>query len=354
VKKIFTKIKKFSLRHRWSLALIALSLIVSGYVIWDNYSFQITESLPEINVSKKKEEEKVRAPFSGLKITKEAAETTPIAVIVENHPDARPQSGLNSADIVFETFAEGGITRFLAVYHSQTPPKEIGPIRSARPYFVEWAKSMEAYFAHVGGSIDALDLISKLRVYDINQFNFGAYFWRDRTRYAPHNVYSTLEKIKTAAATKKYPEQNSSLSGYKFTDDPGVEARPAAFSFRVLFNSSYGVTYSYSPEDNYFYRSVAGRKHTDRSTGEQLKAKNVLIGFSEFTYGRTRYNEQKVDIRTTGSGKAVAYINGQRNEGSWKRASGDIVRFYNASGEEFVLSPGTTWIDFVPTGTSVN
>jgi hypothetical protein len=112
---------------------------------------------------KPKKIELYRAPLSGRMVEKEKTTRKPIAVVVENHPDARPQSGLNDAALVFETFAEGGITRFLAVFQ-ENDVANIGPVRSARPYFVEWATSLKALFAHVGGNIDALDLISSKKV----------------------------------------------------------------------------------------------------------------------------------------------------------------------------------------------
>jgi hypothetical protein len=354
MKKQFRGILRLIKRHRGATALIFLALLVASAVLWDSFSAQLSDGLPELTIKKKPVEKMSVAPLSGLRVKEDVAKKTPIAIVVENHPESRPQSGLNKADIVYETFAEGGITRFLAIYQSQEPPAQIGPVRSARPYFVEWAKSYEALFAHVGGSIDALDLIKARGIYDINQFNFPSTFWRDRTRRAPHNVYTTLARIEEAAQTKNYPSQNQSVPSYLFKPEPKKEERPESFSFRVQYNNAFGVTYTYLPEENTFKRAIAGYKHMDKETGEQLAAKNVLIGFSNFSYGRTRYNEQKVDIVNTGSGSAIAYVNGKRQQATWKRLPGGPLKFYSQEGSEIALSPGTTWISFVPTGTPVN
>lgn len=295
----------------------------------------------------------MQAPLSGLLVEPSVATQTPIAIVVENHPDARPQSGLNNADLVFETFAEGGITRFLAIYQSQADPQEIGPVRSARPYFVEWAQSYNAFFAHVGGSSDGLALIKKLNVFDINQFGFAGSFWRDSKRYAPHNVYTTLAKLRQAAASRKYQAQNTSLTAFTFKTEPKLEARPQANSFRVIFNNLFAVTYSYAPQDNYYYRAIAGTSQKDRPTGAQVRAKNVVVCYSDFSNGFSSTGEKKVNIRTTGTGKASFFVDGVRTEGSWTRGSGSAIKFLNADGSELKLNPGTTWVDFVPQATVV-
>lgn len=338
--------------HKWSSLLVVVGFLVGGYILWDSFSAGVS-NLPDIKIVKKPKIEKVRAPLSGILVEPEIAKKTPVAIVVENHPDARPQSGLNKADMVFETFAEGGITRFLAIYQTDESAREIGPVRSARPYFVEWAKSYAALFAHVGGSIDALDLIKNLNVYDLNQFNFGKYFWRDQKRFAPHNVYTTIANLRSAARTKNYPAENTKLASYNFKEDTPQEGRGPAAAFKVNFNGSFYVTYAYVPADNYYYRSVRGVKQTDRPTGEQIRAKNVVVCFSDFSYGKTRYNEQKVNIRTTGSGKAIIYRDGTVISGTWKRSAGNIVRFYDQEGKEAALNAGTTWVDFVPNGTAV-
>lgn len=353
VAKIWGSVRLFVAKHKWSISLIAVAILVIGFFAWDSYTGG-TFTPAETPLKKKPVETRVQAPISGRLTDPDRAKRTPIAVVIENHPDARPQSGLNKASLVYETFAEGGITRFLVVFQEEDVA-ELGPVRSARVYFVEWANSYKAFFAHVGGNADALDLIQKLKVYDINQFAFGNYFWRDTKRYAPHNVYSSTDKLRSAGESKGYPVTNEKVSGFIFKKDAEAAARPVDYSFKINFNASYGVTYSYSQKDNDFKRSILGVKQLDKTTGEQIVAKNVLIGFSEFSNGTSRTGEQKVNIRTTGSGSAIMYIDGAKVSGTWKRPSQDsIVRFYDASGAEVKLNPGTTWVEFAPVGTVVN
>lgn len=349
----FKKIGNFIIKHKWSALLIALTLIVAGFIAWDNLTFQGSTDLGEIKIKKKPKVETIRAPLSGKMVASEVAKKTPIAVVVENHPDARPQSGLNKAAIVFETLAEGGITRFLAIYQDEDAA-EIGPVRSARPYFVDWAHSLKAYFAHVGGNSNALAMIPKLGVYDLNQFSLSSYFWRDNKRFAPHNVYTTTEKLREAAKAKKYPQTNENIASYSFKNDEKPELRGENSSFVIGLNYGFAVTYNYQKSDNFYYRFMNGAKQTDRPTGEQIRAKNVIVCFSDITPGKSTAGEQMMNIRTTGTGTASIYLDGKVTPGTWKRSDGGIIRFYKSDGSEVKLNAGTTWVEFIPIGTPLS
>jgi hypothetical protein len=343
---------QFLKKHRWSVLLVTLSIIVAAFFIWDSFSAN-SGSDPIMGKLRPKPIKTVAAPLSGLQVLPDVTQKRVTAVVVENHPDARPQSGLNQADVVYETFAEGGITRFLALYQSQEP-KEIGPVRSARVYFVEWASSYRALFAHVGGNVDAIGMIPSSSLYDINQFYNGQYFWRDNARYAPHNVYTTLPKLFQAATARKYPLTDTAVPKFSFKKDLEEAKRPATSKFTVNFNYSFAVTWTYITKDNAYLRSMSGVAQKDRNTLEQLKAKNIMVAFSEFSYGTTKAGEQVVRIRTTGSGTAVYFQDGQRYSGTWKRPTkSDVTRFYDSTGSEVKLNPGTTWIEFAPVGTEV-
>lgn len=345
------KVLRFLKRHWLAEVLILVGLLVAGFVLWDNFSASTTN--PMMGKLKPKKVTTMADPISGVQESGDVFGHRVAAIVIENSTDARPQSGLNKADLVYETFAEGGITRFLTLWHSQDY-KEIGPVRSARPYFVDWAASYRALFVHVGGSLDGLARISSSTVYDLNQFYNGSYFWRDNARYAPHNVYTTLAKVFEAAKSHNYPTTQTDIQAYKFKKDAESKARPVAFSFTVRFNATYPATWTYSPTDNYFYRSSLSVPLKDRVSGEQIKAKNILIGFSDFAYGLNADGIQKVDIRTTGSGAAIIYIDGVKTAGTWERSGNNIIRFYDTAGKEVKLNPGTSWVEFAPSGTLVN
>jgi hypothetical protein len=350
VKLFFVRIGHFTKKHIWSIMLILMTILVGGFFVWDSYTATIDFN-PDFMMPKKKEPELFAAPFSGLMVTEEIIKQRPIAVMIENHSDSRPQSGLNEADIIYETIAEGGITRFLAIYQSKESAL-LGPVRSARPYYVEWADSYDALYAHVGGSQEAITLINKLDVADLNQFYLGKYFWRDNTRWAPHNVYTTTEKLRQAAKAKKYSISSENIKGYTFKKEVEETLRPKSAKFTVNFNANYSPTYTYSPDCNCFARSIKGVVQTDKTTKKKIVAKNVIVVFSVFGSSYVR-GTTYTTINTTGSGTAYLYQDGIKKVGVWKRVPGKILSFYDSSGKEFELNPGTTWIDVAPKGTVV-
>jgi hypothetical protein len=350
IKTFFYRIWGFIKKHKWSVLLVLLSLLVGGFFIWDSF----TASTPIVDMSiiiPEKKPVTVSAPLSGRQISEEESQKRPIAIVVENHPDARPQAGLNDADIVFETIAEGGITRFLAIFHSQEPQK-VGPVRSARSYFVEWARGFDALFAHVGGSAEAIELINRIDIDDLNQYYFGRYYWRDTARYAPHNVYTTLDKLRDAAKTKKFSLTANSIEPYTFKDDVPTEKRPVASKFTVNFNASYAPTYTYDPITNSYKRSILGIKQLDANTKKQVEAKNVVVAFSNLYLQKIRTATYTM-IDTTDSGTAYIYQDGVKIVGKWSRSANNQIKFYGVDGKPVVLNVGTTWVDFVAKGTQV-
>ena len=354
VSDFFKRVGKFLWKHKWSALLIILALGVAGFFLWDSFSASNNISFDPLNLKKPKPAPTtVRAPLSGRMVSEEQAKRKLVAVVIENSPEARPQSGLNDASLVFETFAEGGITRFL-VFFQENEPKEIGPVRSARAYFVKWATAYKALYAHVGGSSEAFDLIASLKTLDINQFYFGNYFWRDTKRLAPHNVYTTLKKLYDAAKSKGYPVTDDAIPAFQFKDDAAEADRSSDFSFTVWFNNSFATTYTYSQKDNAYYRSMSKVKQADKNTGAQVVAKNIIVAFTDFSYGTTRTGQQSTKIRVSGSGKITYFIDGMAKEGTWKAPNETTpMRFYDATGSELKLNAGTTWVEVVPTGTAV-
>ncbi len=296
---------------------------------------------------------RVPAPLTGLPVDHEKANRRALAVVIENHPDARPQSGFPSADIVYETLAEGGITRTLAIYSSQDC-NEIGPVRSARVYFIDWLKEWDGIFVHVGGNIDALDRIYSEKIADLNQFYWGNYFWRSTARYAPHNVYTTTEKL-YSAATKAGYSTTGITNGYKFKNDEAIANRPASQSVGINFSTSlFKVDYEYNQGENNYLRSVGGVKHLDSVTGRQLTAKNIVVMYQTVGYGVTRIGEQKVNIGTVGSGKAVVFLDGKAISATWSKASSLAdTRIIDSNGIEVVFNTGQTWFEVVPAGAVV-
>lgn len=265
----------------------------------------------------------------------------PRAVVVENHPDARPVSGLAKASVIIEAPVEGGITRFLALFDATTTLDEVGPVRSARPYFVDLANSWKASFFHVGGSLEALGLISSLNGFtDVNQFAYGNSFWRDQRRAAPHNVYTDFDRMNGVLEHKNVTGTHA-VEAWHFIDAASSTDRGNVAAISVPYGGSFNVSWSYDAERGVYVRSQAGRIQKDRD-GSTIEAENVIV---------IKTDEQVLDevgrlrIRTTGSGEAVAYRDGKKFILRWSRLPGGPMRFEESDGSEFLFTRGRTWIE---------
>jgi hypothetical protein len=294
---------------------------------------------------------KFYSPLTGAEVPDEAATKRQVtAIMIENSPDARPQSGLKDAGVVFEAIAEGGITRFIALYQ-EAQPGLIGPVRSVRPYYVEWASAFDAAVAHIGGSARALQMIRSGNYgVDLDQFfNAGAY-WRAADRYAPHNVYTNSERMNALTAAKSKTSSN-------FTFAPRVDEKKAETPTATAINmavstGSYMVDYTYDPASNSYIRKQGGTNHVDREGG-QIQPKVAIAMRVPMTLGfEDGYREQ---ITTTGTGQAYIFQNGTVTEATWTKPDAKSqLKFTDAAGKEVPLVRGQTWITAVPADRNIS
>lgn len=283
---------------------------------------------------------KYYSPLTGVEVPDEATTKHQVkAVIIENSPDARPQSGLKEAGVVYEAIAEGGITRLLCLYQ-EAGPGLIGPVRSLRPYYIDWLAPYDASVSHVGGSHNALQEIRNGQYKDIDQFFNGAYYWRATDRYAPHNVYTSSAKLNELNQKKGYT--SSTFIGMDRKDDTPL-ATPTASSISVPISSAlYNVNYTYDLATNSYVRLLGGKPHIDREVG-QIQPKTVVVMKVEMRLGfEDGYREQ---MATLGSGKAYIFQDGGVVEGTWhKPDKKSQVQFRDAAGAIVALNRGQTWI----------
>ena len=313
-------------------------------------------------------------PLNGALYTKVREEQwktrRPLAVTVENHVDARPAIGLSRADIIYEAVAEGGITRFLAIYLCQDAG-DIAPVRSARTYFLDWVSEYDAIYAHVGGAntpgpADALGQIRQYEIRDMDQFGLGfPTYWRGTDKLAPHNVHSTTKKLWEAAQERGFgPEDEKSVrwdknfSIWKFKDDVPPETRGDQKPIAVPFWSEapdYTVTWQYDKETN-LYRHLHGQTaQQDSLTDEQLSAKTVIIQFQTEKDANDGYPDGHLLYGTTGSGDALIFMDGQVQKGQWlKEKRTSRTKFLDAKGKEIELNRGQIWIQTIPVGNEVD
>jgi hypothetical protein len=285
------------------------------------------------------------SPLTGEKVPDLASTQQPVtAIMIENSPDARPQSGIKSAGVIFEAIAEGGITRFLALYQ-QAKPQLIGPVRSVRLYFVEWVAPFQASVAHIGGSKFALNEVRNGTYRDIDQFFNSGSYWRAKDRYAPHNVYTSFERLDALNAKKGYstsvftswPRQDAAAAKTVAVNDISVHISGAA----------YDSHYTYDAASNTYLRYLGGAVHKDREAGNITP--NVVIGM-DVTETRIFEDGYREQITTIGSGKAHIFQNGTELEATWtKKDKGSQLSFTDSTGKEIPLNRGQTWITAIPT-----
>jgi len=294
--------------------------------------------------------------LSGTIVDQSAAARHPLAITVENDPSARPQSGLDKADIVYETvYDPAETTRFLAIYSSKEASK-IGPIRSARTFFVDWAHGYNAYLGHWGGNIDALDKIKSEKILDLDEFAYSSAFWREPAAGVAleHTGYTSTEKLRAQAVKNSYPTDNT-FTVYKFKDDAELTTRPEAQKVTIDFSgANYKVVYTYDKATNLYKRSIAGKQHLDKITKDVISPKNLITMVVARKPVTTRINESGYSMTTVGSGVARFFIDGKETVGTWKKASvGEREIFYDAAGAEMIFDRGQSWISVVADGAKV-
>lgn len=295
--------------------------------------------------------------LTGVEVAdKETANRPATCIMIENSPDARPQSGLGDAGIVYEALAEGGITRFMAIFQ-EAQPQYIGPVRSVRMAYAELAKPYHCSIAHVGGSDNAVKLIRNNSAFrDIDQFFNGNYYWRESTRYAPHNVYTSFEKLDALNQNKGYT--SSEFSGFTRIkpDTQPEQTEKTAKSIKIAMSSDlFSPVYTYNEETQKYARAHAnGGAHYSVTRDGQLtqNAPDVVIAMKVNSYNRpgTPY----ADYTTTGSGEAYIFQAGGVIEGHWNRENADSeLRFVDNNGEDIPLVRGQVWISLYPSNGKV-
>lgn len=348
----FPRLHEWMHRHPYrTLVCIGLGLIIAELlivaVIW-------SRPLPTIDTTPIKVTKKVvipppvyYSPLTGMKVADTAATTQAVTgIMIENSPDARPQSGLKDAGVVYEAVAEGGITRFLAIYQ-EGKPQLIGPVRSVRMYYVDWIAPYNASVAHIGGSAAALAEVRNGSYRDIDQFFNSAYYWRASDRYAPHNVYTSFAKLDALNAAKGYTTSS-------FTSFPRIDGKtsktPDATSVDIKISSaSYNSHYDYDTATNTYKRSVNGGPSLDREAGQLTPSVVIALHVDMFLVLEDGYRES---ITTSGSGTADVFQNGAVTEVAWRKASRTApLELIDANGQVLSLARGQTWIIAVPNST---
>ncbi|OPX86796.1 MAG: putative lipoprotein YerB precursor [Pelotomaculum sp. PtaB.Bin104] len=283
---------------------------------------------------------KYSCPLDGAPINE--IPVRPIAVTIDNFSSARPQSGLDQADLVYEVPVEGGITRYLAIFfHGEA--KTIGPVRSARPYLIDLAREWDAVYIHVGQSPQAQAYFAQNKIAHINEMLHSSGFWRDKSRKAPYNLYtgtdSLWQEINKLGLNKKV-----SPEGYSFRkESEGFAGKTAK---KLIISYPYGrVGYQYDANTGTYLRFLNNSPYKDAISGIQLSVANVLIQQVSI---RPFDSEGRLEVGLIGKGRALLFSDGQVQEGTWQKDSTTHrTRFYDQTGVEMQMKTGKTWIQLI-------
>jgi hypothetical protein len=334
-------------KRQWALIGFGSILLITtlGIAAWQLFKTDPPPPPPPPPVVEKEEPPApttVASPLTGVLVEPELAKLPVTGVMIENSPEARPQSGLNSAGVVFEAVAEGGITRFLALYQ-EAQPGHIGPIRSVRPYYLDWAVPFDAPIAHVGGSAEALNQISRQNIKTLNQFRDPEAYQRVSSRYAPHNMYSSRKQL--LEAHKKRGFTKSDFTSWPRKEEKPLETPKAGNIDFAISSFLYNPKFTYIPETNSYNRVMNGRPHVDERTNRQISPK-VVIGI--VVPKGFHPNGIHTTYDTSGKGKAIIFQDGDVIQATWeKKNRQSMITFKNASGSQIELNRGNTWVSVV-------
>ncbi|WP_203364323.1 DUF3048 domain-containing protein [Bacillus sp. REN10] len=290
-------------------------------------------------------------PLTGEK-TKSKPNQRATAVVINNHPKARPQTGLAQADLVYEVMVEGNMTRFLAIYQSEQPEK-VGPVRSAREYFIDLAEGYDSLFIAHGYSPDAKERLQSGAVDQINGMQYdGTIFQRDSSRVAPHNSYMWFDEMKNIAKKKGYdlkiaPGSLNFMKPKEVKELVGQKAENV--QIRYSDQAAFQVEYKYNSKQKSYERWISQEQELDRETQEPILADNIFIIEADH---RVVDSEGRLDIDLSSGGSAYLIQRGIVQQVEWSNVNGRIIPFKKGTMLDFV--PGNTWVQVIPASKRLN
>ncbi|MGH7196316.1 MAG: DUF3048 domain-containing protein [Candidatus Saccharimonadales bacterium] len=345
IKRVWQRFTGWTARHHTTaIAINGFLIIVAGGLLAATMLFPPVErdenGVPLPPKQQVAVAQKFYSPLTGVEVPDEGATKRQVtAIMIENSPSARPQSGIKNAGIVFEAIAEGGITRLLCLYQEDRPGL-IGPVRSLRPYYVDWLAPFDAAVAHVGGSKNALNEIRNGTYKDIDQFFNGRYYWRATDRAAPHNVYTNFDKLDALNQSKGFT--SSKFTGFPRKLDGAVNPPNATAVDITVSSATYNVRYNYDAATNSYVRHLGGAPHKDREGGQVMPKVVIAMKVPMHRGFEDGYREQ---MTTIGHNQVYIFQDGTVTEGFWRKTDRkDQIQFYDKSGKPVALNPGQTWI----------
>lgn len=335
-----------------ALILILVILIIAaggvlGYkIVQDKENKEVAVSEDDNTITAIVEEKKVQI-FQG--------NDRPIAVMIDNHSDAWPQAGLQKAYMVYEIIAEGGETRLMALFKGVDLEK-IGPVRSARHYFLDYAMENDAIYTHFGESPQA---DSDIKKYSINEIDGiaedGTTFWRVKDKAAPHNAVTSTAKLIESAKNKKYKMTSNKESVLNYvTDEVNLEEGQSAVNVTIPHSQLQTVKYVYDEENKVYERQARGKKQTDWGTGNVITTKNIIITFCDNYTLTDSENKGRQGLKNIGTFDGYYITNGKAIKIKCiKNARDEQTKYQDLEGNEIKVNDGNTFVNICPIAAKV-
>lgn len=330
------------------IIILAVGAVMAYKIIKDknNETQEVSENQNE-EISKTVEEEKIVQIFKG--------DDRPIAVMIDNHSGAWPQAALNDTYLVYEIVVEGGETRLMALFKGQNIDK-IGPIRSSRHYFLDYAMENDAIYTHFGWSPQAQSDISKFKINNINGITESEEtFWRVKDKSSPHNAVSSTEELLKVAKTKGYKTTSTKESVLNYVvDEVNLEAGQEAQKVTIPFSTLQKVRYEYDAENQVYKRYARNKAQTDWNTGEPITTKNIIITFCNNYTLNDSENKGRQGLSNIGTFNGYYITNGKAIKIKCiKEARNLQTKYVDLQGNEINVNDGNTWISICPTNANV-
>ncbi|MEA4923133.1 MAG: DUF3048 domain-containing protein [Eubacteriaceae bacterium] len=331
--------RKNNSRKTLIAVIIILAVVIAAGLVWwfvikdDGTSTKTATDTANVN------------PLTGLSVEEGELPSRPVVVSTDNdNSDARPQSGLSEADIVYEVPIEGGGSRYEPIYYSNMPT-QCGPTRSARPYIVDIAREYKAVLVHNGWSPQAKEYLKT----DVVPYYPAAYnddlFYRTSDRQIPHNQYTDLTKVWKKIKKDGYDKQQD-VRTFKWLGDKDSSDGSSANTIKVNYADSIDNTYKYNADKKIYERYVNNEECKDLNNDKQITCSNILI--QEISSKIYEGESERLDIDMTEGGKAYLFTQGKMVKGTWSRKDKDSATvFKDSDGNQMKLTPGKTWIQLI-------
>lgn len=360
IKKIWRELKE---NRRLQLGILIGTLILVALLIWvlvyitvknqqvEDDFLSIQATLPEIEDDTYVDPNAiVPRALDGMMVSAKEANQWPVAIMIENAAfgGVRPQSGISRALVVYEIIVEGGITRWMAIFAGEDVD-EIGPVRSARDTYLEFASELHAVYGHAGGSFTALNAIDSFsEVVDFDALSGdGRFFWRNSKLAAPHNLFTSTNYLDLMLRDKELLDKKAEFESWKFKD---LEDNPEDIIdyIKVDFSApSYLVEWKYNEEGQYYERWNGGELHHDPATEDTYTAKNIIV--QVVPPGWQIEGKGRINFAVTGEGPGYIFNNGKVQEVTWKKPDrASRTKYYDEHDEEIELVRGNIWVEILP------